>query len=258
MLSNRSSVLMVAVLLVAGCTSSYVTPGRGADMARVGAGQTVREASTDGVIRQAFEKKPLANFPTGIAVVRVQEPGYSSPTNKGWGQGAYSIVTTRDIEKDEQIDRLTKMPMVSGIAPINRLLLPQQLQSDLELRQAAAKLQADMLLVYTIDTQFTTEDKAVPLSVVTLGLAPNQQVRLTTTASAVLMDTRNGFIYGLCEATDAQNRMTSGWQSDVATDETRRATETAAFGKLVGEVEKTWGGVVARYGSQPHPTPLGQ
>ena len=117
---------------------------------------------------------------------------------------------------------------------------------------AAAQLQAEMLLIYTLDTQFKTEDKAAPLSVITLGLSPNQQVRVTSTASAVLMDTRNGYIYGLAEATDQQNQMSNAWQNQVAIDETRRATETAAFGKLVGELEKTWQGVLARYGSAAH------
>ena len=142
--------------------------------------------------------------------------------------------------------------MISGIAPVNRLLLPANLNSDEELRQAAAKLQADMLLIYTFDTQFTTEDKAAPLSVISLGLSPNQQIRVTSTASAVLMDTRNGYIYGLAEATDQRDQMTNAWQNQVAIDDTRRATETAAFDKLVGDLENTWKGVVAHYATGTH------
>src|SRR6185369_2340312 len=118
--------------------------------------------------------------------------GYCSSTATSYGQGRYSILTTRDVEKPETIEKLAKMPQIAGVAPISRLLLPATLESDRELRQAAAKLQADILLIYTIDTEFKTEDKAAPISVVTLGLSPNQQVRVTTTASAVLMDTRNG------------------------------------------------------------------
>ncbi len=243
--------LLALSLLTVGC-AEYVTPGPGADLERVGLTKTVRQASTDGVIQKAFDKKPLANFPTSIAVVRVQAPGYVSKTVQSYGTGAYSVVTTRDIEKPEQIERLGKLPMVSGIAPINRLLLKPDFQSDVELRQAAAQLQADMLLVYTLDTTFTTEDKAAPLSVISLGLSPNQQVRVTSTASAVLMDTRNGYIYGLAEATDQKDQMTNAWQNDVAIDDTRRATESAAFDKLVGDLETTWKGVVTRYATEGH------
>ena len=109
---------------------------------------------------QSLGKRPLANFPTGIAAVRVQAPGYQSETAESWGAGRYSIVTTRDIEKDDVIGRIAAWPLVSGVAPINRLLLPVQLNSDMELRQAAAQLHADMLLVYTLDTTFRVQDKA--------------------------------------------------------------------------------------------------
>ena len=246
--TRAARIAIIALFAIQGC-AEYVTPGPAANLERVGVTRTVREASTDGVIQKAFDKKPLANFPTGIAVARIQSPEYNSQTATKFGSGAYCVITTRDVEKPEQIDRLASLPMISGIAPVNRLLLPDHLDSDLELRQAAAKLQADMLLIYTLDTQFTTEDKAAPLSVITLGLSPNQQVRVTSTASAVLMDTRNGYIYGLAEATDRQNQMTSAWQNDVAIDETRRATESAAFDKLVDNLATTWKGVVAKYAS---------
>jgi hypothetical protein len=252
-INNWKSALLL-LPLVAGCAASYTTPGGPANFERVGVTKTIREASTDGVIQKAFDKKPLARFPTGVAIVRVQAPEYASQTAQGVGSGAFSVVTTRDVEKPEQIERLSKLPMILGIAPLNRLLLTQNLKSDLELRQAAAQLQADVLLIYTLDTQFKTEDKAAPLSVITLGLSPNQQVRVTSTASAVLMDTRNGYIYGLAEATDQQNHMTSAWQNETAIDETRRSTETAAFGKLIGELETTWNGVVARYASRGQPS----
>jgi hypothetical protein len=134
---------------------------------------------------------------------------------------------------------------------MNQILIQGPLNSDLPLRQAAAQLQADMLLIYTLDTIFDTENKAIPLSVISLGLSPNKQVRVTTTASALLMDTRNGFLYGLAEATAQNERFTNDWQNEVAIDETRRATETAAFEKLVGELETTWQNVVATYASPP-------
>jgi hypothetical protein len=243
----RLVLIAMALLVAGGGCASYAVPGGRADFKTMGISQEQRDVDTDGSIRQALTKKPLAQFPTGIAVARVQASGYSSPTARGWGHGNYSVVTTRDIEKPEQIKRLAKLPMIEGVAPMSRILLPESLQSDCELRQAAAQLHADMLLIYTIDTQFTEEDKLKPMSVITLGLSPNRQVRLVSTASAVLMDTRNGYVYGVAEATSQESRLTNGWQSGVAVDETRRATESAAFEKLVGEFETTWRGVVQRY-----------
>jgi hypothetical protein len=253
MLSNQKPYVCVVLfaLIGQGC-ASYTTPGRGAKLDAMGVTEEMREASTDGRIRQALDKKPLATFPTGIAVARVQAPDYSSTTARGFGHGNYSVVTTRDIEKPEQIKRLSSMPLVDGIAPMSRILLPENLQSDLQLREAAAQLHADILLVYTIDTQFTQEDKAAPLSVISLGLSPNRQIRVNSTASAVLMDTRNGYVYGLAEASEHQKQYTNAWQSSVSVDETRRTTECAAFDKLVGELETTWKNVVQRYANAEH------
>ena len=250
MLSIRRGVVIAlfgAAMLVEGC-SEYVTPGRGADLRVVGVTPEMVASGTDVSIELQLKKKPLAALPTGIAVARLQAPGYQSETARGYGSGRYSVVTTRDVEPEDAVERLNKLPQVSGVAPISRLLLPTQLDSDRELRNAAAQLHADMLLVYTLDTTFEKNDLAEPLTFITLGISPNQKATVVTTASAALLDTRNGYIYGVCEATSKTTRMMGAWGSGAAVDETRRETEKAAFVKLVGEAEKMWTGVVKQFG----------
>jgi hypothetical protein len=235
--------LVFASFSAAGC-AHYSVPGRAADMSAFGARQL---EGSDPSIVASQAKQPLARFPTAVAAVRVQAPGYRSESAVAWGQGRYCIVSTRDVEKDSQIERLAKMPLVTGVVPINRLLLPEQLNSDLELRQAAAALHADVLLVYTLDTTFQVEDKLAPLTTLTLGLSPTENASAVCTASAVLLDTHNGFVYGVAEATDKSSQIASAWTSGAAVDDTRRRTEAGAFEKLVGELEKSWGGVVRTY-----------
>jgi hypothetical protein len=138
--------------------------------------------------------------------------------------------------------------MIRGIAPIGRLLLPAQLNSDKELREAAARLQADVLLVYTLDTSFHERDVAKPISVITLGLSPTQATNVVTTASAILMDTRSGFVYGVSEASAKRSGITTAWTSESAIDADRQKTEAEAFEKLVGEIEKMWKGTVSEFG----------
>jgi hypothetical protein len=246
--ASAMSCFLVATLSLAtvdtGC-SSYAVPGRGAEMSLLGMEQT------DHAVQAALDKRPLASLPTSIAPVRVEQSGYRSETTESYGRGNYSVVTTRDIEAPEQIARLEHLPMVRGLAPIGRMLLPYDLNSDRELRQAAAELHADMLLIYTLDTTFVVDDKAVPLTVITLGLSPNQQARVVCTASAVLMDTRNGYVYGIAEAAAKQSQLADAWTSGNAVDETRRRTEGEAFGKLVGELQKTWTGVMRTMQSPP-------
>jgi hypothetical protein len=239
--------------ILAGC-ASYVTPGPGANMALFGATEADREKLTDVSIAAVLERKPLAQFPTGLAIVRVEAPGYHSYTAKGWGSGQYSVVLTRDIEKDEDFQRLEKLQMVTGVAPLTRLLLPERLDSDRELRRAAAALRADVLLIYTLDTDFEIEGHAEPLTVLTLGALPNQEARVITTASAVLLDTRNGYVYGALEATEKHAQLANAWTSGEAIDQSRRKTERGAFEKLLGQFEQTWSGVIAQY-AKPHASP---
>lgn len=233
-------------LAACGCTS-YTTPGRGANFKELGLSPQARRDATDFAPQEALDKKPLATFPTAIAVVRIQSPGYYARGCPTYGTGRYTIVTSRTVEREDQIERLSRLPLVNGIAPMNRLLLPETFESEMPLREAAARLHADILLIYTFDTVFREDQKAAPISVITLGASPTKTVDVTTTASAALIDTRNGYLYGLAEATASREKLTSAWATQDTIDASRRKNEEEAFDKLVGELEKTWTGVVNQY-----------
>ena len=251
--SGHALMVLVLASAAAGCGASYATPGGAAPMEALGVTPDARRGLTSSTIQSALDKQPLARFPTGIAVARVQAPGYRSMTSEGWGGGRYSLVTTRDAESDASMERLAKLPMVTGIAPVNRLLLPSTLNSDLELRQAAAALQADLLLVYTFETIFFKDTFLEPLSLISLGFAPNNSIKMTSTVSAVLMDTRNGYIYGVAEATEKSDGLSNSWDSERAVDRVRRGTEADAFAKLVTELETMWAGVLQRNAARTNP-----
>ena len=235
------AVVALAVLSAGGCASSYVVPGGPAPLARM--------QQTDPSLRTSYEAKPAADFPAMVAVARLQSSGYHSRTANSYGYGQFSAVTTRDVESDADIARLSSMPGVRALAPVNRMLLPADLRSENDLRSAAARLRADVLLMYTFDTQFYIKNFAAPVSVVTLGLSPNERAYVTTTASAILVDTRTGFVYGGAETTASTDQAANAWTSDDAVDDSRRRTEKESFGKLVTELEKTWAGVVQQYGT---------
>ena len=170
-------------------------------------------------------------------------------TNRGYGSGRYTIVTTRDVEKDEDMSRLERLPMVRSLGTLNRLVVPPAMNSARDLQVAAANVQADIVMLYTFDTQFHQGDTTIPaLGVISLGLFPNEVQRATSTASAAFIDTRTGFIYGLCEATAKRERLSNAWGSDSALDAARKYAEEDAFHALVSQMEQTWKGIVARYG----------
>lgn len=218
--------------------AKYVTPGAAVNL----------EAISDYSIKERFQTKPASPFPARIAMVRVQKSGYYSHGNRGYGSGGFSVVTTRDIEKDEHLEKISSLPDVAGLGTINRLLIPSKLESVKDLRLAAASLHADMLLLYTLDTSFKIKGQALgPLSVITLGFLPNKKAFVTTTASAVLYDVRTGYVYGLAEGTHTTSHIASTWSKSQAIDNARLETEKEAFSKLIDEFTITWDGVLREY-----------
>lgn len=235
----RSGVfLAVLTMALSGCAANYTTPGGSVALADL--------AETD--INEMLTREPAARFPANIAVARVQAPGYASHRTSSFGTGRYSVVTTRDVEGDDDFERLVTMPQVAGLGPLSRILLPTELDSIKALRTAAARLKADILLIYTFDTTFRVgEQHFRPLNVIALGFLPNKKVAVTTTASAALFDVRTEFLYGLAEATAQKSRYASAWGSADAVDDLRVKAEHEAFKSLVPEIEKTWKGIVREH-----------
>jgi hypothetical protein len=235
--------ILAAVLaagLTSGCAMKYTTPG---------AGMNVQDlARADPNIAQLMKAEPAAVFPARIAVARVQGSGYRSHSSECYGNGRYCVVTTRDIEPEDSYEKLSKLPLVSGVALMNRMLLSPELKSATDLREAAATLKTDLLLIYSIDTTFRIENTDVgPLAIISLGFLPTKNAKVTSTASAALLDVRTGFLYGVAEATDVQAQRGTFWSSDEAVENARKKAETKAYRKLIGEIETFWADVLREH-----------
>jgi hypothetical protein len=224
-------------LVLSGC-ATYQTPGAGIAVGHL--------AGVDEDIAEVMLREPLSTFPARLAVVRVQSPGYSRTNDSCYGRGRYCVVTARDIESEEDFGRLSMLPEVAGVAPLGRMLLPEQLDGVKDLRLAAAHLKTDILLVYSLDTRFHVENTDVgPLAVVTLGFIRDRNARISTTAAAALFDVRSGFVYGVAEATARQDQRASIWSTGSAIDNARQKTEVESFQLLLDEIEKLWRDIVS-------------
>lgn len=226
--------LFAFTLVGCGSSAMYRTPGTGVAIGEL----------TDAPIAERLARQPSAPYPMRLATVRLQGPGYASYRHMGYGHGNYTVVSNRDIETDDDLRRLAALDGVIAVAPLNRLVFEESLASDMEIRKAAATVQADMVLVYTFDTQFRVHDHDIgPLGLITLGTLSNQEARVTATASAGLFDVRTGFVYGLLEATAEDQQKSNIWRTSDAVDEARVRAERAVFDQLLVETEKLWGGV---------------
>jgi hypothetical protein len=158
------------------------------------------------------------------------------------------MILTRDAEEEEAFNKLAQMEGVKQASPFNRLLLPYTYNSIKDLRLAAAKMKAQMLLVYTFDTQFFVDTKNYgPQNVIALGYLKNKEVKAVTTASVALFDVQTEYLYGLAEATATQKKRANAWKKLDEVDNLRIDTEKKSFNQLIGEIEKMWKGVMQEY-----------
>lgn len=203
-------------------------------------------------IAEGFAAKPAAGFPAGIAAVRVQGANYGNEAlrRRGWQNengGRFTVITTKEVETTAQVAQIAALPEVAGVVSLNRMLLPEKIEGDREIREAAARMQADLLFLYTFDTAFFDADAAKPLSVITLGLSPTRKITAVTTVSALLMDTRTGYIYSAYEVTERAATLSTSWGTRDTAEEARRGNERKAFGKLVDEFAASWPKLVQRH-----------
>jgi hypothetical protein len=225
--------------LVSGC-AYYIPPSGRADLANISSPS----------MQESFAAKPAAVFPARIAAVHVQQSGYHDyyTEREGgvYGHGRYSVITAKEAEDEADLERLSRLPQVGGLVTISTLLLPSNLESDRPMREAAARLKADMVLFYTFNTTFHNNDASVALKVVTLGLSPTRRVVVHVAATALLIDTRTGFVYAALEANEKRQFTSNAWESRQSADRARREAEKAAFKSLAGEFEKSWPQVIER------------
>jgi hypothetical protein len=252
----KLAVTVVFCLAFCGCTQ-YTTPGGPAAMSIFTGVPKGAVTTTPGGLGASQgpnvtieHREPMANFPANIVYVRVQEPGYKSYTTQGEGKGAFSVVFARDVEKEEDWQRLNRLVNVAQVGPLSRLLVPDYLQSEQDLRTAAARLNADMLLIYTLDTNFMDRDTSAGLTVITLGLGATINVRVTCTVSALLLDTRSGYAYGVVEETAVAEKNTAALTSKNAMDNMRLGVERQAFEQFIDEFELLWKNVAQQYASK--------
>lgn len=238
-------IFLAFILAFNSCSVKYVTPGSDVKISQL----------ADEDISKLLANKPTSEFPVNIAIARVQHPEYTNDNyrNNNYSQpnSNFSLVLTRNTEEDEAFKKLADLSGVNQAAPFNRLLLPYNYKSIKDLRLAAAKMKAQMLLVYTFDTQFRIGTKNYgPHNLISLGYFKNKDVKVVTTASMALFDVQTEYLYGLAEATADQHRKSNAWKKKEEVDNLRQATEKQAFDKLIGEIEGLWPAVVKEYGKR--------
>jgi hypothetical protein len=199
----------------------------------------------------------MAQFPTAVAVARIQAPNYRSDNRHELGTGAYSIVTTRDVEEPKEVERLAQMPGVLAIAPINRLLMNSpELHSDIELRQAAAKLHRRPAAHLHARYHVQRGRQGGPLERGDAGLVAEPVGERHLHGVGGADGHRATAMSTACpQQTARQGQLASAWTSGAAVDDARKRAETMAFKQLVGDVSGRGPACIGRTAATSHRPP---
>jgi hypothetical protein len=151
-----------------------------------------------------------------------------------------------------KLDALNSLPQLAHTTVISPAIVGEtdnehRITADLRLREAAAKLHADAVLIIATETQATDGKIIAPLTALSLGLLPNKRYELIATAFAALVDTRTGYVYGTDEKSRARTGITMAWGSDDVIQSARAKAEREAVEKLFADLPAFWRGVVATH-----------
>jgi hypothetical protein len=237
------SALMACGFALTGC-QTYVAPGAPADLRALGFVQP--GGSDPGSINNALVPKQRATVSTLLAIARVQAAGFSTYTGGSTTKGPVSLVTQIDSEDPADVAKLSKLYGVRGTLGLNKLVLPDTVSSEADLRKAAAETGADVLIVYTIDTQFFVPQRVEYGQAVKLPLVTDPAANVQSTASGILVDVRSGRILG--QAQGAGRAFINAGSADGGNviDRSRRNAEKAAFAAMTDEVAQRWTLIIER------------
>jgi hypothetical protein len=201
----------------------------------------------DPAVIERMQVRPAASWPAGVAFARVQARGYRSYSGAGVDRGSIALVGANDLERETDAAAIAGWPSVRGVARLTPILVPASDRPFGALREGAATLRADILAIYTVDTDFRVDDRDIgPLGLLTLGLAPTKNAVVSSTASIAFFDVRTGFCYGAAEGSATDDQLASAWTSDQAVDDARRRAERRAFESMLVEAGKAWAGIAAQ------------
>jgi hypothetical protein len=200
----------------------------------------IQKSFSDPLIARAHNAKPTIQFPARIGV---------APMNDD------AKLQLRNLDALGKLDGLKKLPNLAAFVNISSLLMssgydgdeskhkPIWNKGDLIIREAAAKLHTHAVLLVKLETIVTDGQIFAPLSMLTLGMFPNDRAEVMVTALAALVDTRTGYVYGVLERSAGRTNYSISWDDD-SRDRAVRKTEQAAAQKLIGEFPDFWLGVV--------------
>jgi hypothetical protein len=198
-------------------------------------------------------RQPAAMLPLRLVLVRMQRAGYPTVYEPCHGQGRYCVLTVRDVESDADLAQLADLPQVASLIPVPRRLVPERLNTPLDLRRKLAEAHiGDVALLYSIDTQVQVgQDAAAPFSRLKRSLQVDQTVTIRSRLTAALVDIRTGFVYLHAETNLTETLPGLIWSSQDSADRAHQGVESRGFHALISDISQHWSEVITPLAWRP-------
>jgi hypothetical protein len=231
-LKTSVTLIFATVSLFSGCSSYVNSPAARSAVAEK------KQAFSHALISRAYNAKPTMRFPATIAI---------APQSGEAVMHLRALDALGRLESLKTLPDLRGLPMVSGLVSNRAPIDDSATESDLRLREAAARLHADAVLLISVETNATNGEVFAPLTTATLGLFPNNRYEIIATGLAALVDTRTGFVYGTMEKSAAKSGLLMVAGSGDALERRKQLAQREAVEKLLREFPDFWRGVVSAH-----------
>jgi len=248
---------IVGLAITGAAATGCMAPYSGTEPANLGDIGLVTIQTTDGVRFQLPDRQHASAalfVPTSIALARIQHGGgwRSASTPSSIADWRFDPPApspgARTIPSDDQLERLDALRAVNDAFTVQPRFVSAGESVLNALRRAATERGAGLLMLYTFETRTNSSQGVPPLDLVTLGTLPDVVAEAETSAHAVLIDTRTGFVYALAHAEAESWQLASQWTKDEAEEDALARAERRAFDRLMDDFETAWVEIVRVHG----------
>jgi len=245
------SILVFAVTL-GGCGSHHQLTQPRASLAHGGFLQDraqverLERSVTDGDIARLLDADVRAKLPTKLAVAKV---------GCGYRAACVAPIGAEELNEWEQI--IARHQRLFGVQPVSPTLLLAAPDPDeitlRDLREAAARTQCELLLVYTEEmaaVENYNDAAALYWTFVGLWLVPGNVLEQKTAMQAILVDCRTGMVLGTATGDAHGKKTTPAAYAGIARDRLSQDVPRDARKDLADGVDRLLGEMLARADSR--------
>jgi hypothetical protein len=194
------------MLLSACATTSQYTSGQAYLEGYEHPAYAVLEGSVDQDVRDIAAVEPNLAFPARIGLARIENARLTTvPADEAehWQELAGQLGESYGefVPLSQMIAAMVARPNDSAISPAQRVVA--------DIRRGSARQHLDYVLVYEVSEQSDQKSNSLrvaDLTILGLYVIPSRDIRIDATASAMLIDVRNGYPYGTATAFAEQSK----------------------------------------------------